>query len=36
LEQISAFAITPKGLIIYYELPYVIFTLDRNFACPTQ
>jgi hypothetical protein len=32
LEEISAFAITPKGLMIYYELPHVIAALDRNFV----
>jgi hypothetical protein len=32
LEQIGAFAITPKGLMIYYELPHVIAALDCNFV----
>jgi hypothetical protein len=32
LGQISAFAVTPKGLMIYYDLPHVIAALDRNFV----
>jgi hypothetical protein len=32
LEEISAFALTPKGLMIYYDLPHVIAAFDRNFV----
>jgi hypothetical protein len=31
LEEISAFALTPKGLMIYYDLPHVVALFDRNF-----
>jgi hypothetical protein len=32
LEEISAFAVTPRGLMIYYDLPHVIAAFDRNFV----
>jgi hypothetical protein len=32
LEEISAFALTPKGLMIYYDLPHVVALFDRNFV----
>jgi hypothetical protein len=32
LAEISAFAVTPKGLMIYYDLPHVIAAFDRNFV----
>jgi hypothetical protein len=32
LAEISAFAVTPRGLMIYYDLPHVIAVFDRNFV----
>ncbi|HVG30023.1 MAG TPA: hypothetical protein VM864_10020 [Pyrinomonadaceae bacterium] len=32
LEEISAFALTPKGLMIYFDLPHVVALFDRNFV----
>jgi hypothetical protein len=32
LEEISAFALTPKGVMIYYDLPHVVAVFDRNFV----
>ncbi|MFN2481712.1 MAG: PdaC/SigV domain-containing protein [Pyrinomonadaceae bacterium] len=32
LEEISAFALTPRGLMIYYDLPHVVAAFDRNFV----
>jgi hypothetical protein len=32
LTEISAFAVTPRGLMIYYDLPHVIAAFDRNFV----
>lgn len=32
LEEISGFAMTPRGLMIYYDLPHVIAVFDRNFV----
>jgi hypothetical protein len=32
LEEISAFALTPRGLMIYYDLPHVVAVFDRNFV----
>jgi hypothetical protein len=32
LEEISAFALTPRGVMIYYDLPHVVAVFDRNFV----
>lgn len=32
LEEISAFALTPKGVMIYYDLAHVVAVFDRNFV----
>ncbi|MFL6228098.1 MAG: DUF3298 domain-containing protein [Pyrinomonadaceae bacterium] len=32
LEEIGGFAVTPRGLMIYYDLPHVIAAFDRNFV----
>jgi hypothetical protein len=32
LEEIGGFALTPRGLMIYYDLPHVVAVFDRNFV----
>jgi hypothetical protein len=32
LEEIKAVALTPKGLMIYYDLPHVVAVFDRHFV----
>jgi hypothetical protein len=32
LEEISTFALTPKGVMIYYDLAHVVAVFDRNFV----
>jgi hypothetical protein len=32
LEEISAWAITPKGLVVYFDFPHVIAVFDKTFV----